>query len=425
MEKFFAPFHLFILIVLSSCTPESASFSTPKDPTAKVTVRTRTNTGESSHLFPAHVYTFDKSTGQCVYYQMLTEDSEDLFMSLPAGNYTIAALTGAPTDKYLTPEWMDATATSPLELTDPEDRHAELGAGQASITLEDNEHKYLTLTTSRVVAQIKFSVSSLPDNITDVKISLQPLKSILRIDGSFDETQSGEMTNIQLVKDDEENLWTTDSLFIFPGTANLTVGIVLTDDSGSDRSYAYNTPFAIKANYKYTIAATYKSGSPDISGVITGTDWAGEELCEFTFGNDPFRAGDFYKNCYILHIEKETDGQSTLYLLSPKQWVLNDTIGLEKLLNEYEYLEIKDWEVPTPNEARLLHELCVQDITGLNSLLEERGSSALKDDELYLCMLENGSIHSYRLAGTFSTQPVKKGDKYRARFLKKLQIRDL
>jgi hypothetical protein len=369
------------------------------------------------------VYAFN-AAGQCVAYQMLTQSDEQLSLTLPVGNYTISALTGASSDRYIIPGLSDARTTSPLELIDPEGRHAELEAGRANITLDEGERKELTLTVSRVVGQIKFSVFDLPENITEVKMSLQPLRSVLGLDGLFDDEQSGR-TNIPLIKNDAKNCWTTDSVFVFPSKANATINIVLTDTDG-DHSYAYNTSFEIKANYKYDITAIYKSGSPDIdiNGIITGTDWEGEEICEFIFGGNTYRTGDFYRNCYIFHIEEEADNNATLFLLSPKQWSCSDTIGVIAKTFEYEHFGIANWGIPTTEEARKLNELCSKNLEQINNLLKKYGNSPLVENERYLCVQENGDdFYSFPLTGTFNIQPAVKGDKYRLRFLKKQQIK--
>ena len=424
MKKFVTPFYLFTLILLSSCARESDSLPDTKKPVsnAKVAVRTLTALGEPPHRLPVHVYAFN-TEGQCVMYQMLTNPDEQLSLTLSAGNYTISALTGALSDRYIIPDLSDALTSSPLALIDPASGHAELEAGRADITLDEGEHKELALTVSRVVALVKFSIFDLPENITEVKMSLQPLQSVLRLDGLFDDTQSGR-TSVSLTKSDTGNCWTADSVFVFPGKANVTIGIVLKDTDG-DHSYANNTSFEIKANYKYDIAATYKFGKPDINGIITGTDWEGEEVCEFVFGESAYRAGYFYRSCYILHVEKEASNKATLLLLSPKQWVTTDTIGVREdiRIRTYEYNGIENWEIPDVEAANKLHELSVQNIEQLNNLFGEYGHSLLKEDEKYLCIQgDDKSIVSFPIKGAFSTQNIVKGSEYRLRLVKKQQI---
>ncbi|MDR2389863.1 MAG: FimB/Mfa2 family fimbrial subunit [Tannerellaceae bacterium] len=390
-------------------------------PTAKVSIRTRTNLGESPSNLPVHVYAFN-TTGQCVAYQILTQADEFLSLTLTAGTYTIAALTGVTSDRYILPNLSDALTTSPLERIDPESEHVEIETGRANITLDNDEYKELALTVNRVVAQVKFSVFDLPENITEAKISFQPLHSILRMDGLFDYTQF-EKINIPLVKNDTINLWETNNTFVFPSDGNVTVGIVLTDGKG-DRNYAYNTPIEIKANYKYDITAVYKSGNPEIAGTITGTDWAGEEIHEFVFGGKTYRAGDFYRDCYILHVEKDADKNVTLTLLSPKQWESTGTVGVNDLMLKYEHYGIGNWKILSTEEARQLHELCLQNLEQVNNLLSQHGHSTLKQNDEYLCV-EKGDedkVLFFPLKGTFTTTDIIKTNKYKLRLLKKQQL---
>jgi hypothetical protein len=418
--------YLLISTLLSSCVSESSLFVEMGEPTAKVAVNTRSNLGGAPYLFPVHVYVFTTG-GLCVDYQMLTDADDELLFALPAGSYIVSALAGASTDRYVIPGLPDALASSPLALIQPAAGHAELEAGRADITLTDGEEEELILTVSRVVAQMRVTLSGLPEDITGVQMSFQPLQTVLRLDGSFEEEQSG-LASLQLTKNNEGDWCTADSIFIFPGEEKVTIGIVLTD-ADSNLSYAYNAPFKIEANYKYEVAATYKAGAPDLNGLITGTDWAGEQKHVFDFGEGAgteasevhHQAGDFYKDCYILCVEDETANEATLTLLAPNQKEPKGTIGVADAVAQYTHSDITDWGLLTEESARILHGLCVQDITGLNELIVAHGGIALKPEFRYLYESESQGIRTFPITGTFNTGVVN-DIRYKLRFSKKLRV---
>jgi hypothetical protein len=423
---------LFFLSFLSSCVFESDIPYESGSPMAKVSVLARSGAEEISYLLPVHVYVFT-SGGQCAGYQMLNEADDLLSFTLPAGEYTLYALTGVSADRYTLPSFENASASSPVVLTNQSAGHAEIEIGRADITLENGEHQELTLTVARAVAQMAVSVSGLPENLTGVKMSFQPLETVLCLDGSFDEEQA-KRVSFSLAKK-EEGVWHLENpVFLFPSkkdVSNVTVGIVLTDSEG-EQNYSYNAMFRIEANYKYKIDAVYKAGAsePNLSGIFTGTDWAEEVQHTFNFGEGAesenalaeYAPGDFYQNLYILNVEK-TVTETILTVLTPKQWDLQKFEDAEKVITEYSTGGISDWTFFSEKEAELVNQLGNEDLEQLNSLLKENGYQELKNTYNYLYKDGQGVFRTFPLVGSFQTGTAQEGaTRYYLRGIKKLKL---
>jgi hypothetical protein len=428
MKRIITYSSLVILGFLSSCVYESSVFSDGDKPMAKVSILTRTDTEKVSYLLPVHVYAFT-SSGQCAGYQMLTETDDSLFFTLPAGDYTVYALAGVSSDKYSLPASESASAFSPVVLTDSSTGHVEIETGRADITLDNGENEQLTLTVTRAVAQLKMSISGLPENLTGVKMSFQPLETVLRLDGSFDEEQA-KRVSFSLTEKEKGEWHMEDSVFVFPtknNVSNVTIGIVLTDAEG-EHSYSYNATFKIEANYKYKIDAMYKAGTPDISGIITGTDWTEERQYTFDFGEGSgetteYTPGDFYKNFYIFNVEK-TEGETVLTVLTPMSWDLIRLADAEDLMTKYVFDGISNWTFFSEEEARLVNKLGNENLEQLNALMKEHNYSEFDDEYKYLYKDEKGEFKAFPLKESFQTEKFKTGERYNMRGIKKLKAAD-
>jgi hypothetical protein len=346
---------------------------------------------------------------------MLSEQGENLSLTLPIGNYTFYALTGASADRYIIPDSSVAAPSSVLTLIDSSTGRAELETGRADVMLEDVGYEEVVITVTRVVAQIKASISGLPDNIAGVKMSFNPVKTILRLDGTFGNNPEQKEVAFSLAKTGGAEWHTVDSIYVFPSESNVTISITLTDVDGSERKYSYNAPLEIDANYKYEIAASYKSGSLDLSGIISGTDWAGTIQYSFEFGEgagesvDPvspvlplYAPNEFYNDCYILDVEEQTEDSVMLTLLSPNN---GDVVYYSEALTNagmYNYEGITGWELPGSKEALLIHYLCTQDFNGFNSLLGEHKSLPFKTEYTYYICREDGQFKLFRITGPFA-----------------------
>ncbi|MDR1500518.1 MAG: FimB/Mfa2 family fimbrial subunit [Tannerellaceae bacterium] len=371
---------------------------------SEISVLTRSSVDESFDLFPVHVYAFF-ADGACADYRILEDSDNPLSFNLPVGNYTFYALAGAPTGRYKLPSVANASATSALPLADLATEHSELAVGRADVTIAEEENELLVLNLTRVVAKIDASVSGLPDDITGVMMSFNPLETRLLLNGTFDRANADKELSLTLYKEDGE--WhTTESAFIFPSKAPVTIGIILTGSDGEKRKYSYNTDFGIEANYKYEISATYneRSEMPKIGGIVSGTEWSGEVKCAFNFGdeepedvNPPFVAGDIYDDSfYILSAEEVSPGRLELTLLYHRAENGTNHEELRDNIKVNSHKGLSGWTLITEKEARMINALCIEKMAAVNNLLKEKGIDTFHTTEAHLCEGDNGVLYSFR-----------------------------
>jgi hypothetical protein len=425
--KSFLPLTL-VSFVLLSCETFGPELNVPM---SEITVLTRSNVDETLGLHPIHVYAFFPD-GVCVAYQTLEDVDDSLLFNLPTGNYTFYALAGITAEKYNLPLAVNASTYSPVGLTGSITEHSEVATGRADVTLGSGENE-LILTVTRVVAQIKASVSGLPANIADVTMSFNPVETQLLLDGSFKNGAEEKEAQLSLVKKENGEWHTTDSAFIFPSKAPVTVGITLIDTDGKKHKYSYNALFKIEANYKYEITANYRSdGLPDIGGIIKGTDWSGKKEYTFDFGGEepesggepPFISGDIYQDSfYILNVEEIAQGRLELTLLHPKSLngVEYQTL-YDNLKDEY-VNGLAGWELIGEKEARMINQLCVEDIIGLNNLLKKHDIVEFNEREKHLYEDQNGIIRAYFLKSEpFKMENLGDKERFHLRGMKKISM---
>jgi hypothetical protein len=428
--KFNSIFFLISTVFLLSCETSGPGFNASM---SEISVSTRSSVDEAFTLLPIHVYAFF-SDGACAAYQTIESADDSLRFSLPVGNYTFYALAGVTAENYKLPLAMNAKASSPVPLMESVAEHSEIAAGRADVKIGDGGDDRLVLTLTRVVAQIKASVSGLPENIAGVIMSFNPVETQLLLDGSFDNGQEEKESSLLLAKREDGKWHTTDSAFIFPSKAPVTVGIMLIDSNGEKHKYSYNSTLVVVANHKYEITATYKPGGlPELNGIVNGTDWSGETKYTFDFGGeDPvtgseaqFAPGDIYQDVfYILDAEEITPGRIELTILNPKSPSgLNYQLLYSNLLNDY-VNGIIGWKLITEKEARLIYDLCFTNMSAINKLLKKYEIAEFVSEEKLMFENEDGILQAVSLKSAKFNMGVPDGNKERCHFrgMKKVSV---
>jgi hypothetical protein len=386
--------------------------------------------GETNLPLPVSIYVFD-SSDKCVGIQTLQAENEVFSFTLSPGDYTLSVISGASAEKYLLPDMNEAVPEFPLNLKSPEDTHAELAVKNERITIGNKDVKDLTVIVDRVISQITASINDVPDDVTSVSVSLQPLEEDLLLNGSYGGDGDGKAT-LTLEKE-SRGLWKTPvPVFVLPGSDDVSVTITFTDIKGS-YDYSYATAILIEANCKTEIIATYKAGSAEIGGNIQCRDWKEEHQVSIEFGegssdgnngqnsnSEMLTQGDVYRNCYILDVLEESLEQSTLLLLAP---IGVSDITIENAVassSNYKCEGFTNWRPLTVDEARNLYTICTQRLDELNELL----TSTMKPNQKYLCMDPNQTSFYYFTINTpdFKLLEAKSGEKYFFRFVKEVAV---
>ena len=338
-------------------------------------ISTRTQEAGTIPTLPIHIYAFS-SQGTCAAQQTLTTTDAEIVLQLPAGSYTIYALTGAAEIRYKLPDTSTATAEYIISLQESHTTHGELETGSATITLEDGRTTNLTITLTRIVAQVTTALSQLPADVTGVSITLEPLDQQLKLNGTYG-TVVGR-TTFALIQDGDDRWITAEPVYLLPSLENVTVSITLTKASGDIRTYAYNSNIRLTANYKHNLLATYtEAHGPDINGSLQSTDWAGEQEINFDFGpggtsgNDTQPVtnlptiGTLYQDCYVLAVTDATATSANLLLVAPRQWTDLTTDDAESTISAYTTGTLGGWALPTRPQAEMIYHARTK-IPGMN-----------------------------------------------------------
>ena len=344
-----------------------------------LSVVTRTGDGVATISYPVTVYVMN-SSGVCVRKQVLTSASDQLSMNMQAATYHVYAVGGAGDDDYSLPDKENATATTALTLKTGA-LHADLMAGDNTVTLGENESNTLTLSLSRKVMELKsVEIKNIPNTVDGVSIVLSPLYDNLLLNGTYSTTTSAQ--TVTLIKQSDGTTWKNAAAqYLLPASGSATIAVKLTTGT-TTTSYTYNCPEPLQANYHINITVTYVNNTElTLTGVISGATWAGTTNIEFSFdgsgsttttNNDNSSPTDddveegsapakdtWYKDCYV--IDSKTEGDYTTVTLLHRSELEMD--GSDKEMDDLEgdinaalptftIQDITGWRLPTEAEAR-------------------------------------------------------------------------
>lgn len=330
---------LFAVITFASCEKfNEDEVVENKEANSTLIVRTRaaandgTESGTESIIsYPINIYVFDESN-ECVAVSTLSSADDELSLKLPEGMYEVCAVAGASADSYELPTQETATKETVLTLKDGQ-KHGDLMTANNTVTLEYGGTNTLTLALERKVMLIEsVTINNVPASVSNVSVSIHPLKANLLLDGSY----SGEngASEIELTKDVDGSTWkNTDGVYLLEAVGRPTVEVTFTIN-GETVSYSYTCDRELKANHKVFITGTFTGDGIEMTGSISGVEWAEDEEIEFDFGgkesggtddngdvetSDVPTVGTLYKGCYVLKSETN-GGMTTLTLMYPENY---------------------------------------------------------------------------------------------------------
>lgn len=354
-----------------------------KEANSTLIVRTRaaandgTESGTESIIsYPINIYVFDESN-ECVAVSTLSSADDELSLKLPEGMYEVCAVAGASADSYELPTQETATKETVLTLKDGQ-KHGDLMTANNTVTLEYGGTNTLTLALERKVMLIEsVTINNVPASVSNVSVGISPLKANLLLDGNY----SGEngTSKIELTKDVDGSTWkNTDGVYLLEAVGRPTVEVTFTIN-GETVSYAYTCDRELKANHKVFITGTFTGDGIEMTGSISGVEWAEDEEIEFDFGgkesggtddngdvetSDVPTVGTLYKGCYVLKSETN-GGMTTLTLMYPENY--SQVWGFDK--DDQESIEAElttvlaglsvegistEWRLPTLEEIEIL-----------------------------------------------------------------------
>ena len=375
---------LFAVITFASCEKfNEDEVVENKEANSTLIVRTRaaandgTESGTESIIsYPINIYVFDESN-ECVAISTLPSADDELSLKLPEGMYEVCAVAGASADSYELPTQETATKETVLTLKDGQ-KHGDLMTANNTVTLEYGGTNTLTLALERKVMLIEsVTINNVPASVSNVSVSIHPLKANLLLDGSY----SGEngASEIELTEDVDGSTWkNTDGVYLLEAVGRPTVEVTFTIN-GETVSYSYTCDRELKANHKVFITGTFTGDGIEMTGSISGVEWAEDEEIEFDFGgkesggtddngdvetSDVPTVGTLYKGCYVLKSETN-GGMTTLTLMYPENY--SQVWGFDK--DDQESIEAElttvlaglsvegistEWRLPTLEEIEIL-----------------------------------------------------------------------
>ena len=365
--------------------------------------------GSAEILYPLYLYAFNEK-GTCAASQVISEAGESMELTLPAGNYQMVALAGM-SDSYQIPDnpSLDDAITLASGATTP------LMIGKADVTVDSSGEESLVISLSYAVAALNVALKNIPSDVAAVSFSLSPLYSAWSFGGGYGGSSMKVEAGCSL---DTENVWSSRTLYMFPGKeAETSFSIVLETKDGSRNTYGYTYAGTPEAGRPFNVGGNY-SGGVTVGGSFIGGDWGTAIEVEFDFGaiqqagdeEDPEEPdidlsglpeiGSIWQGAIVADMGEADASGADLLLLTLDEWEAT-TSQVEDLMAGYSVNGISGWRLPTYEEAQLLRSSYSGDNrTALNERIAAYDSSlyGLDGEERYLCD-KAGVYYSYIYKG--------------------------
>lgn len=388
-----------VALAVTSCSKEVIMEETSKqEPNSTLNIRTRIGDEALQEngpkvSYPVNIYIFN-TEGQCSEYLQITDESTDISVELLEGTYNVYAIAGADATTYELPTKEEATTESQIKLIG--EKHGDLMTAENMVSLADGGENTLTLTLQRKVMLIQdIAIKNVPTYIKAVTVTIAPLYESLLINGSYAEEAGPQ--EITLTEEENTKVWkNAEGMYLLPPTgASATITVNMTDNEDQIKSYSYTCSDELKANYKIKINGTYSERiGVQLSGTISGAEWAGEEEITFDFdenGSEPISpdditpddeednptisetapaVGSFYQDKYYVLKSESSNGKTNVTLMTTEEAdnvidreisVPNDQdavrtavdAAIAKLTADS---DIKGWRLPTIEEMDYISE---------------------------------------------------------------------
>ena len=424
INKAFLVFHgafiVFCCILATSCQQfddEAEELIEANAVTLKVMTR---SADETPIQYPVYMFAFEVD-GKYAGSQIVQSEEENISFSLPKGEYRLVALSGI-SDDYVIPE--NPTAEDVITFTNGKYANNPLMQGMADVTLTGKNTK-ATVVLSYIVAAVQVRLNNIP-NATSVQISIAPLFPSFSFIGDYE----GDGQKITLTcQKEEEDSWTHDIIYIFPGASNKTTFSITIEEEGEVQTFGYTYTGSPEANHPFNIVGNYDE-TLSLEGFLEANGWEEPINVNFSFGNgeeeqstpdepngedeeepstnnetptniseDIPKVGDIWNDCIVVDVTNIKNTGADLLLLSLEEWQ-----GLPKeckgTYNGYSVNGIGNWRMPTDIEAKKINEKFIEDnLKALNTKIRKRqyNEVLISSTERYLC-LKGNTYYSFMFA---------------------------
>lgn len=411
-----------ICLHLFSCqVMEEVNESLPEEGTS---LKIKARSSEASPVpYPLSLYAFD-GKGKCSAFQKIVSKDDRIELVLPAGNYRIVAIAGY-SDAYLLPE--EPTMDEVISLEGVADMP--LMMGEESIVIDGEGDVTMEITLSYVVAGVNVLLKNIPSDVSAVSFSLSPLYSSVSFAGEYGGVSMKAGGSCFL---SNGNVWKSDTLYVFPGSATETLlTIVLETLGGARNKYEYTYSGRPEAGRFFNLSGSY-SDAVSVTGSVIVDNWNGVDEVSFDFGtvgkpdtgNPDFDAldlpdiGTIWNGAIVADVIEASTGAEIL-LLSLEEWDAT-TAQVEDITEGYSVNEISGWRLPSYEEAQMFrNRFCGEVRLSLNALISEYDENlyGLDGEERYLCNKE-GEFYSFVFSAGKNIYPAGTQRSYYVRLVK-------
>ena len=275
--------------------------SEPSTGNALLTISTRGVDDTEEAIKYGRIYIFN-SAGTCVQMLSTTEDNNTATTRLDAGTYTLYAVGVEDLERFNLPTQTEATSTSIITLLSGKVMD-DLLMKTVNVTLEDGETLNQPISLEHKVLSIdQVEIKDVPDDVTQVEVSVNSFYSSVRLDGTFPDTPTESYT-VTLTKQTDGTTWkATPQQLLFPTKGTPTITVSVTSPRGV-QGFSSTTSDALPVNHHFTLSATYKATQGTLLDmVLTASDWGENRTVSFDLDDDikiPV-AQSYFKGYYVV-----------------------------------------------------------------------------------------------------------------------------
>ena len=395
MKRPALPLTLLLAALMAFFSCDSYIYEDEPENEALLAVTTRAANANTNVCYPVALFIF--SGDKCTVIQKINSESDNVRVSLRAGDYDVYAISDI--NNYELPKKESATRLSPLRLKAGMSNHGDLMVARGTVKMETGKEHSLTLNMERKVLKLnEIKVQNIPATAKSVNVSVKPFTSMICIDGSHADDKT--TYNVELKKQADGTTWlVSPNVFLLPAIDQVVeIAITIAFGDGTSKKYSYKSAEPFKENAHVNILAKYETLKTTLAINIQGEDWDEDQNIEYSFmeetsdpsqegehetASETFAIGNFYKGCYVFAVD--ADKKIATVLCSDEKTNVMDyyknesenELALKTALQSFSVGGISKWRVMTEDEAKRIH----QNIAKINDVLQATGKTVISDDE--------------------------------------------
>lgn len=356
--------------------------------------------------YPLSLFAFN-AENECITHHTLATTGDIFSSSFPKGQYTFIGISGLEKNEISYP--LQITSESFIRLLENScSSPLQMGKLQVGLT----QSTFASMTFSYVVSALRFTLSGIPLDASQVEAKISPVSSGISFSGN--PKNDSQETIITFYKDG--HVWTCKEQYVIPSTSSSThLSINIVRPSGNE-AYGYTYQSALKAGYPYHFTGRYGQ-SIALDGTFQAEGWHQVTDVEFNFdqikpddneensgnkeedndntGQPVYKVstmpeiGTIWNDCLICSLTPLSATESKALLLAPQQFYIyaSDT---EEQLSYFSHEGMNGWRIFTTEEAKTFrdHYFGITKTEALNKLLLEAQIPNLikyESNDRYLC----------------------------------------